>query len=146
MDQNDWILYTLMPKRELAAKSLQLLKSVIIFGTIISGCAIFASIYFSNKISSPIDSITQYINSAESGNEILGNSISETIENIKTNNFDKEAHALIQKSRKLTASLEMKSYLTARFLSALSHDIRTSLTLIKGYSKGILSGLVEDEE
>ena len=40
----------------------------------------------------------------------------------------------------------MKSYLTARFLSALSHDIRTSLTLIKGYSKGILSGLVEDEE
>lgn len=146
MDQNDWILYTLMPKRELAAKSLQLLKSVIIFGTIISGCAIFASIYFSNKISSPIDSITQYINSAESGDEILGNSISETIENIKTNNFDKEAHALIQKSRKLTASLEMKSYLTARFLSALSHDIRTSLTLIKGYSKGILSGLVEDEE
>ncbi len=76
----------------------------------------------------------------------MGNSISETIENIKTNNFDKEAHALIQKSRKLTASLEMKSYLTARFLSALSHDIRTSLTLIKGYSKGILSGLVEDEE
>lgn len=31
-------------------------------------------------------------------------------------------------------------------MSALSHDIRTSLTLIKGYSKGILSGLVEDEE
>ena len=84
---DDWILYTLMPKRELAAKSLQLLKSVIIFGTIISGCAIFASIYFSNKISSPIDSITQYINSAESGNEILGNSISETIENIKTKQF-----------------------------------------------------------
>lgn len=146
MDQNDWVLYTVMPRRELAAKSLQLLKSVIIFGTIISGCAIFASIYFSNKISSPIDSITEYINSAESGNDFLGNSISETIENVKTNAFDKEAHALIQKSRTLTASLEMKSYLTARFLSALSHDIRTSLTLIKGYSKGILSGLVEDEE
>lgn len=146
MDQNDWVLYTVMPRRELAAKSLQLLKSVIIFGTIISGCAIFASIYFSNKISSPIDSITEYINSAESGNDFLGNSISETIENVKANAFEKEAHALIQRSRTLTASLEMKSYLTARFLSALSHDIRTSLTLIKGYSKGILSGLVEDEE
>ena len=146
MDQNDWVLYTVMPRRELAAKSLQLLKSVIIFGTIISGCAIFASIYFSNKISSPIDSITEYINSAETGNDFLGNSISETIENVNTNAFAKEAHALIQKSRTLTASLEMKSYLTARFLSALSHDIRTSLTLIKGYSKGILSGLVEDEE
>lgn len=146
MDQNDWILYTLMPRRELAAKSLQLLKSVILFGIIISGCAIFASIYFSNKISSPIDSITEYINSAENGNEVLGNSISETIENAKTNIFEKEANALIQKSRTLTASLEMKSYLTARFLSSLSHDIRTSLTLIKGYSKGILSGLVEDDE
>ena len=146
MDQHDWVLYTLMPRRELAAKSLQLLRSVILFGIIISGCAIFASIYFSNKISSPIDSITEYINSAESGNEILGNSISESIQHAKSNPFEKEAHALIQKSRTLTASLEMKSYLTARFLSALSHDIRTSLTLIKGYSKGILSGLVEDEE
>lgn len=146
MDQNDWILYTLMPRRELAAKSLQLLKSVIIFGTIISGCAIFASIYFSHKISSPIDSITQYISRAENGNEFLGNSLSETIENVKSSSFDKQAQELIRKSRMLTDSLEMKSYLAARFLSSLSHDIRTSLTLIKGYSKGILSGLVEDEE
>ena len=144
MDQNDWILYTLMPKRDGCKITLTFKIRYHIRDNHFRLCY-FASIYFSNKISSPIDSITQYINSAESRNEILGNSISETIRNIKTNNFDKEAHALIQKSRKLTASLEMKSYLTARFLSALSHDIRTSLTLIKGYSKGILSGLVEDE-
>lgn len=177
MDKNDWILCTTMPKSELMAKSMGLLKYVIIYGLIISGCAIFASVYFSNKISSPIESITKYITSAENRNEFLGNSIGETIENVKnsldgegekqeheadadsvikelmerlkTKNasaFDREAYALIQKSKTLTDSLEMKSYLTARFLSSLSHDIRTSLTLIKGYAKGIMSGLVEDEE
>lgn len=176
MEKNNWTLCTAMPKSEVTAKSMGLLKYVVIYGIIISGCAIFVSIYYSNKISSPIVSITKYINSAKNRNELLGNSIGETIENVDhslddsvttqseagtesflkelkkrldTKNasaFDREAFALMQKSKTLTDSLEMKSYLTARFLSALSHDIRTSLTLIKGYAKGIMSGLVEDEE
>lgn len=177
MDKNDWLLYTAMPKRELTAKSMSLLKYVVFYGIIISGCAIFVSIYYSNKISSPIVSITNYINSAKNRNELLDSAIEETIENVKsplhtnangpesdqnadafikelkermeTKNataFDKEAFALIKKSKTLTDALEMKSYLTAKFLSSLSHDIRTSLTLIKGYAKGLMSGLIEDEE
>lgn len=176
MEGNDWILSTAMPRRELAAKSISLLKYVLLYGLMVSGCAIFASIYYSNKIASPIVNITNYINSARNSNEFLGNAIEETIENVKyslppgslgpeadhnaeafitelktrlsenASTFDKEAFALIKKSRALTDSLEMKSYLTAKFLSTLSHDIRTSLTLIKGYAKGLMSGLIDDNE
>lgn len=175
MDRNDWILSTVMPKRELAAKSIGLLKYVLIYGLIIGCFAIFASIRYSNKISSPIVNITDYINHASSSNELLTSAIDATIEDARKsllfgeeeqeipdantfiaklnerlqNNataFDREAFSLIKKARSLTAALEMKSYLTVRFLSTLSHDIRTSLTLIKGYAKGLITGMVEDEE
>lgn len=176
MDGNDWILFTAMPKSELAAKSMSLLYYVILYGAIISGCAIFISIYFSNKISSPITSINNYIKRAANSNYLMENAIGETVVNVrknflaegqdipqdtdmnnfmntlkdklerKTPYFDRDAFELIKKAQALTDSLEMKSYLTSKFLSTLSHDIRTSLTLIKGYSKGLMSGLIEDEE
>ncbi len=174
MNSNNWILLTIMPKDELMAKSISLLRYVVFYGIIISGCAIFISIFMSNKISSPIIHINNYINSAKNSNEIFENAIDKTIVNVKGvsnldtyenyNNFDsfintvknkvdkdlnffeKDAELLIKKSEFLKNSLEMKTYLTSKFLSTLSHDIRTSLTLIKGYAKGLLSGLIVEED
>lgn len=174
MDSNNWILLTIMPTNELMAKSISLLKYVIFYGIIISGCAIFISIFMSNKISSPIIHINNYINSAKNSNDIFENAIDKTIVNVKgisnldtyenynnldsfidtvknkidkdLNFFEKDAELLIKKSEFLKNSLEMKTYLTSKFLSTLSHDIRTSLTLIKGYAKGLLSGLVVEED
>ena len=177
MNSNSWILLTIMPASELTAKSMSLLKYVIFYGIIISGCAIFISIYMSNKISSPIIHINNYINSAQNSNDIFENAIDKTIVNVKgisnldkyesynnysnvdsfidtvknkidkdLNFFEKDAEMLIKKSEFLKNSLEMKTYLTSKFLSTLSHDIRTSLTLIKGYAQGLLSGLIVDED
>lgn len=177
MNSNNWILLTIMPASELMAKSISLLKYVIFYGIIISGCAIFISIYMSNKISSPIIHINNYINSAQNSNDIFENAIDKTIVNVKgisnldkydnyknysnvdsfidtiknkidkdLNFFEKDAEFLIKKSEFLKNSLEMKTYLTSKFLSTLSHDIRTSLTLIKGYAQGLLSGLIVNEE
>jgi len=177
MNSNNWILLTIMPASELTTKSISLLKYVVFYGIIISGCAIFISIYMSNKISSPIIHINNYINSAQNSNDIFENAIDKTIVNVKgisnldkyenynnysnvdsfidtvknkidkdLNFFEKDAEILIRKSELLKNSLEMKTYLTSKFLSTLSHDIRTSLTLIKGYSKGLLSGLIVDDE
>lgn len=174
MDSNNWILLTIMPESELAAKSVSLLEYVIFYGVIISGLAIFVSIYMSNKISSPIIHINNYINSAKNSNDIFESAIDKTIVNVKgisgtneygdygnvdslissvTNKldkelsfFDKDAEQLIKQSEFFKSSLEMKTYLTSKFLSTLSHDIRTSLTLIKGYSQGLLSGIAKDEE
>ena len=169
MDSNNWILLTIMPESELTAKSVSLLKYVVFYGIIISGLAIFISIYMSNKISSPIIHINNYINSAKNSNEIFRSAIDKTIVNVKgisdvdehvdsfistmankvdkeLSLFDKDAEQLIKQSEFFKNSLEMKTYLTSKFLSTLSHDIRTSLTLIKGYSQGLLSGIVKDEE
>lgn len=176
MKSNDWILLTLMPKEELNIKSVGLLKYVLIYGFVISISAIFFSIFLSKKISRPIINITNYIDKAENSNQMLDDAIYHTRINIENdkfdvapdnpifhhvepflesvrrkldknfNFFDKDAKSLIKKSKELSSSLEMKSYLTVKFLSTLSHDIRTSLTLIKGYTKGLLSNFELDAE
>ncbi len=177
MNSNNWILLTVMPSSELRAKSISLLEYVIVYGTIISSLSILLSIFMSNKISSPIIHINNYINSAKSSNDIFENAIDKTIVNVKSmseadgyidyencnkidlfidsvknkidkdwNFFEKDAELLIKKSEFFKNSLEMKTYLTSKFLSTLSHDIRTSLTLIKGYAQGLLSGIIEDDD
>lgn len=177
MNSNNWILLTVMPLAELRAKSINLLDYVIFYGVIISGLAIFMSIYISNMISSPIVHINNYINSAKNSNDIFSSAIDKTIVNVKgapdvgkyqdykdygnvnsfidavknkldkdLSFFDRDAELLIKKSEFFKNSLEMKTYLTSKFLSTLSHDIRTSLTLIKGYAKGLMSGIITDED
>ncbi|WZL71702.1 sensor histidine kinase [Clostridiaceae bacterium 35-E11] len=176
MKNNAWILLTLMPKEELDIKSVSLLKYVLIYGFIISMSAISFSVFLSKKISRPIINITNYIDKAENSNQMLDDAIYHTKINIENdpldfasdnlifhhvepfleslkrkldksfNFFDKDAKSLIKKSKELSNSLEMKSYLTAKFLSTLSHDIRTSLTLIKGYAKGLMSNFELDTE
>lgn len=176
MKSNNWILLTLMPKEELNIKSVGLLKYVFIYGFIISISAIFFSIFLSKQISRPIIHITNYIDKAKNNNQMLDDAIYHTridLENDKFdfsldnpsfhqvesflesvrkkmdknfNLFEEDAKSLIKKSKDLSSSLEMKSYLTVKFLSTLSHDIRTSLTLIKGYAKGLISNFELDED
>ncbi len=59
--------------------------------------------------------------------------------------FNYENEQIVKTSRELSEIIEENSGRTARFISALSHDLKTSITLIKGYSKGIISGTIEDE-
>ena len=172
MNSNNWILLTIMPESDLMAKSISLLKHVVFYSIIISVFAALISIYMSNKISLPITYINNYINKTKNSNDIFENAIDRTlaknklekihmessnsidyfIETVKNkidknlNSFDKDAEMLIKKSEFLKNSLDMKTYLTLKFLSTLSHDIRTSLTLIKGYAQGIMSGIIQDEE
>lgn len=174
MNSNNWILLTILPESELLAKSISLLKYVVFYSIIISIFALLLSIYMSNKISLPITHINNYINRAKNSNDIFENVIDNAIykrnmiigtnnfENSNINNsffdniknkinnnlysFDKDAEMLIKKSESLKNSLEMKTYLTLKFISTLSHDIRTSLTLIKGYAQGLMSGIIQDED
>lgn len=60
--------------------------------------------------------------------------------------FNYESEQLIKTSQELSYTMEETSGRTARFISVLSHDLKTSITLIKGYAKGILSGIIDDEE
>ena len=61
------------------------------------------------------------------------------------NQFNYENEQIVNTSREFSKIIEEHSGSTARFISALSHDLKTSITLIKGYSKGIISGTIEDD-
>ncbi|MBB6217293.1 signal transduction histidine kinase [Anaerosolibacter carboniphilus] len=60
--------------------------------------------------------------------------------------FNDESEQLIKTSQELSYTIEATSGRTAKFISVLSHDLKTSITLIKGYAKGILSGIIDSDE
>lgn len=60
--------------------------------------------------------------------------------------FNYESQKIIKASQEMTQTIEESGGRTAVFISTLSHDLKTSITLIKGYAKGIISGAIEDEE
>ncbi|SCZ77951.1 sensor histidine kinase [Acidaminobacter hydrogenoformans] len=61
-------------------------------------------------------------------------------------NFSLENEQLLKQTESLTSAIETRNDQTAKFVSLLSHDLRTTLTLVKGYSKALLSRPDADEE
>jgi signal transduction histidine kinase len=61
-------------------------------------------------------------------------------------NFSLENEQLLKQTQDLTTAIETRNDQTAQFVSLLSHDMRTTLTLVKGYSKALLSRPEADEE
>ncbi|GAU79632.1 phosphate regulon sensor protein PhoR [Fusibacter sp. 3D3] len=60
--------------------------------------------------------------------------------------FEKESEKLMRESRQVTQSINSMSFNTAKFIATLSHDLKTSITLIKGYARGLNTGIIKDEE
>jgi len=56
-------------------------------------------------------------------------------------NFSLENEQLLKQTQALSTAIESRNDQTAQFVSVLSHDLRTTLTLIKGYSKALTSNL-----
>lgn len=174
MKNTNWILIASLPKKDMYSQSRSLLYSVIIIGIIALIFAMFIGIYVTTKISVPIVSMTEHLDMISRGNSIIDQSISESIEilknsyeendetktyqNIKHNNYDeigkfqlmlrkfeKESNKLIKSSEKLALTMEDISAGTGRFILTLSHDLKNSITVIKGYASGLKGGLIEDE-
>lgn len=59
--------------------------------------------------------------------------------------FEKESNQLIKSSEQLALTIEDISYGTGKFISTLSHELKNSITVIKGYSMGLKAGIIEDE-
>jgi len=59
--------------------------------------------------------------------------------------FEKESQRLLERSEALSISIEEISFRTAKFISTLSHDLKTSITLVKGYARGLNQGIIEDQ-
>ncbi|WP_432661803.1 ATP-binding protein [Wukongibacter baidiensis] len=63
-----------------------------------------------------------------------------------TNRFEYESKRMIEYSEELSKTIEESSFRTGKFISTLSHDLKTSITLIKGYSAGLKTGVIKDEK
>lgn len=59
--------------------------------------------------------------------------------------FEKESGQLISSSKQLALTIEDISIGTGKFISTLSHELKNSITVIKGYSMGLKAGIIEDE-
>lgn len=59
--------------------------------------------------------------------------------------FERESNKLIKSSEQLALTIEDLSIGTGRFISTLSHELKNSITVIKGYSMGLKEGIIEDE-
>lgn len=59
--------------------------------------------------------------------------------------FEKESRELIKSSEQLALTVDEISKGTGRFISTLSHDLKNSITVIKGYARGLRAGIIKDE-
>lgn len=59
--------------------------------------------------------------------------------------FEKESNQLIKSSEQLALTIEDTLASTGKFISTLSHELKNSITVIKGYSIGLKSEVAEDE-
>lgn len=185
MKNTNWILVASLPVNDMYHKSKSFLYSVIIISIIALIFSIFIGVYVTNKISAPIVATTEYLNIISKSNSIIGKSISESIEilkssyreadksnsyvEIKDNNYDEigrfeksfkdakkifyillkrfenESDQLINSSKQLALTIEDISSGTGKFISTLSHELKNSITVIKGYSMGLKAGITKDE-
>lgn len=59
--------------------------------------------------------------------------------------FEKESDQLVNSSKQLAHTIEDISNGTGKFISTLSHELKNSITVIKGYSMGLKAGITQDE-
>lgn len=169
LPQTKWRLLAIMNESAIEQKAIDLLWSTMIVGfslILIAGLMIY---YLSRKISEPIESIIQALNHASERQMMLRNRLPEAIRLNDGTGLDEisrlnmasarlrnviESHdlrtpddsqRLKETLENLTREIEENHKRTYDFLSVLSHDMRTPLTLIKGYSRGIEQHGNQDE-
>lgn len=131
-----------------------------IFLCILSVVVLF-SFYVSRRISKPIETLIVKVRNIATGN--LDSSVyiesnweigelSAQLENMRLNvlrileKMELESELLTINHMQLEEYLNNTKKGTVKFISMLSHDIKTPITLIKGYATGIKQGIVSTEE
>lgn len=157
----DWKLLLIAPAAEfLSAVNEMIVYMLSILGFILSLMILFGA-YWGQKMAQPIEKMISNVQRLSEGDltepvEIVSGGeleeLGEALNHMKYSlsdmikNIHNESQSLHNYSKNLTSTIEEISSGMTDFISQLSHDLKTPLTLIKGYTKGIQVGVADDPD
>ncbi|PAB58622.1 sensor histidine kinase [Anaeromicrobium sediminis] len=156
----NWKIILTAPKSEFHRPIRDMLTYFLIVLFICITIIIITGFMVGKSISKPIESLIKSISLLANGN--LSNEInietndeiailSTELDKMRTNlnkifqSMRYESNLLAMNTKKLSVHLEETYNSTLDFISLLSHDLKTPITLIKGYVKGLKLGIIEEE-
>lgn len=157
----DWTLLLMAPLSDFTQPAMDMIPRFILIVVILIVFIIFVDAFLSRLISRPINALIASISRIAKGDftvavMLKGNdeitNIGRALDKMRLNLkkiFDKNAYEsqiLAMNTLSLEEHLNETYKGTNNFMSLLSHDIKTPITLIKGYSKAILMNLVDDNK
>ncbi|SCZ81085.1 sensor histidine kinase [Acidaminobacter hydrogenoformans] len=154
----DWKLFLLAPLSDFT-QSAAAMRERIMYISVITVLLIFMiDFYLSRSLSRPIEALISSVSRIAKGNldtrinirtqDEIGD-LSIELDKMRSNlkqifeSLKYESSIINMNSQNLIQHLEETRQGTSRFLSMLSHDIKTPITLIKGYSKALSMDMVD---
>lgn len=146
MSETKYELMAILNQNEINEEQNLLLTNTYIFGFSGVILSLILGIALSNHITKPIEEMNTYIEKVIKSSEIFKEKVNQQknlfSHDTKMNQLKKNTSFVLSeientKLLKYTQDMEKFYENTLKFVSKLSHDLRTPLTLIKGYSKGL---------
>lgn len=157
----DWKLLLLAPEAEFLAPVHEMLVYLFSILGIILSLMILLGAYWGRRMSLPIEKMIHSVQRLSEGDlteqvEIVSGdelgALSEALNQMKCSlsnmikDISRESRSLHNYAKDLTRKIEEFSSGVTDFVIQISHDLITPLTLIKGYTKGIQTGIAKEPE
>ncbi|HYE80903.1 MAG TPA: sensor histidine kinase [Clostridia bacterium] len=157
----DWKLLLIAPEAEFLAPVHEMLVYLFSILGIILGLMILLGTYWGRRMSLPIEKMIHSVQRLSEGDlteplEIVSEdefgALSEALNHMKYSlsgmikNINRESQSLHSYAKNLTDKVEEISSGVTDFVIQISHDLKTPLTLIKGYTKGIQMGVAKEPD